>query len=529
MTKTASFLALLLLAVPGGVTAPAPAFNPYDAKVDVVSRNAVDDLVFAKLESCNVQPAAVCSDGVFVRRAYLDVIGTLPSGYEAKEFILNRSPTKRRDLIDRLLERDEFADYWAMRWSDVLRIKAEFPINLWPNAAQAYHRWIRTCIKEKVPYDQMVRQILTANGSNFRVPPVNFYRAMQNREPAGIAQTIALTFMGTRADKWPKEQLAGMAAFFDKVGYKSTMEWKEEIVFFDPGKTNAAATNVVTIAAPVFPDGTPAHLASDQDPREVFADWLIDPKNPWFTRNIANRVWAWLLGRGIIQEPDDIRPDNPPTNPELLALLERDLIDSHYDLKHLYRLILNSKTYQLSSIPKVSDTSGDANFSYYLLRRLDAEVLIDALDKITAGTENYSSPIPEPFTYIPENQRSITLADGSITSSFLEMFGRSPRDTGLVSERNNRPTAEQRLHLLNSSAMQRKIEQSPMIKNLTVPSHGPREIATSMYLGILSRFPTEQESKIVEAYFQSGNVARREAAVDLVWSLINSAEFLYRH
>jgi hypothetical protein len=375
----------------------------------------------------------------------------------------------------------------------------------------------------------MVRQMLTASGSNFRVPPVNFYRAMQNREPAGIAQTVALTLMGTRADQWPKERLAGMAAFFAKVGYKSTAEWKEEIVFFDPGKTNLVGSNVVAIAAPVFPDGTPARLSPDQDPREVFADWLIDPKNPWFTRNIANRIWAWLLGRGIIQEPDDIRPDNPPSNPELLALLERELIDSHYELKRLYRLILNSKTYQLSSVPKAGSAEGDANFSHYPLRRLDAEVLIDALDKITAGTENYSSPIPEPFTYIPENQRSITLADGSITSTFLEMFGRSSRDTGLMSERNNRPTAEQRLHLLNSSVMQRKIEQSPMIKNLTVPANGPREIATGMYLGILSRFPTEAELKVVEAYFQSSRLARREAAVDLVWSLINSAEFLYRH
>jgi hypothetical protein len=529
MTRAVSCLTVLLLVIPGGNAAPGPRLNPYDSKVDQAARNAVDELVFAKLDQCKEQPAAVCSDGVFVRRAYLDVIGTLPSGFEAREFILDRSPTKRRALIDKLLERDEFADYWAMKWSDILRIKAEFPINLWPNAAQAYHRWVRTCIRDNVPYDQMVRQMLTSSGSNFRVPPVNFYRAMQNREPAGIAQTVALTFMGTRADKWPKDRLAGMAAFFTKVGYKYTAEWKEEIVYFDPCKTNAVASNEVATAPAVFPDGSAAHLSPDQDPREVFADWLIDPKNPWFTQNIANRVWAWLLGRGIIHEPDDARPDNPPSNPELLALLERELIASHYDLKHLYRLMLTSKTYQLSSLPKADSTEGDANFSHYLLRRLDAEVLIDALDKITAGTENYSSAIPEPFTYIPENKRSIALPDGSITSTFLEMFGRSPRDTGLESERNNRPTAEQRLHLLNSTQMQRKIEQSPMIKNLTVAGKTTREIASGIYLGILSRFPTEEELKTAEAYFQAGKLSRREAAVDVVWSLINSAEFLYRH
>ncbi len=217
----------------------------------------------------------------------------------------------------------------------------------------------------------------------------------------------------------------------------------------------------------MFPDGTPAHLSPDQDPREVFADWLIDAKNPWFARNIVNRVWSWLLGRGIIQEPDDIRPDNPPSNPDLLALLEQELVAHQYDLKHLYRLILNSKTYQLSCLPKAGDAADDADFAHYPLRRLDAEVLIDALDQITGTTEDYSSAIPEPFTFIPENQRSIALADGSITSSFLEMFGRPPRDTGLESERNNRPTADQRLHLLNSSHVQRKIEQSPMLRNLT--------------------------------------------------------------
>ena len=524
-------LAVLLLAAQAVLAAAAPVLNPYDARVDLGKRNAVDEAVFSQLETCKVQPAAVCSDGVFVRRVYLDVIGTLPSGFEAREFILDRSPTKRSKLIDKLLERDEFADYWAMRWSDILRIKAEFPINLWPNAAQAYHRWVRTCLKDNVPYDQMVREMLTASGSNFRVPPVNFYRAMQNREPAGIAQTVALTFMGARTDKWPKERLTGLAAFFTEVGYKSTAEWKEEIVFFDPDKTNAAATNElkITRAMAVFPDGTPARLLPDQDPREAFANWLIDPKNPWFTRNIANRLWAWLLGRGIIEEPDDIRPDNPASNPELLALLELELSSHQYDLKHLYRLILNSKTYQLSAIAKGENTQGDRNFSHYPLRRLDAEVLIDALNKITGGTENYSSPIPEPFTYIPESQRSITLPDGSISSSFLEMFGRSSRDTGYFTERNNRPTAEQRLHLLNSSAIQRKIEQSPMIKNLIVAGKEPRDIATGIYLGILSRFPTDEELKVVQAYFQSSELTRREAGVDLVWALINSQEFLYRH
>ena len=453
-------------------------------------------------------------------------------------------------LIDRLLERDEFADYWAMKWSDVLRVKAEFPINLWPNAAQAYHRWIRTSLRENLPYDQFVRELLTANGSNFRVGQVNFYRAVQNKTPEGIAQAVALTFLGTRADKWPKERLEGMAAFFEQISFKATTEWKEEIVAFDADK--AAAGDAAT--TPTFPDGTRAQLSPGQDPRQVFADWLITAENPWFARNIANRVWSWLLGRGIVHEPDDIRPDNPPSNPELLAYLEQQVVEKKYDLKELFRLILNSHTYQLSSVARSDQPEAAALFAHYPLRRLEAEVLIDALNQITGTTEQYSSPIPEPFTFIPEGQRSIALPDGSITSPFLEQFGRPSRDTGLESERSNRPTAGQRLHLLNSSHIQRKIENSPALQALFAsaapqsagkfnknrkptkfkPSAAaddakqPGEIVNALYLTILSRFPTQDELDTVAAYVQSA-ASRREAGVDLAWALINSAEFLYRH
>jgi hypothetical protein len=235
------------------------------------------------------------------------------------------------------------------------------------------------------------------------------------------------------------------------------------------------------------------------------------------------------MGRGIIQEPDDIRPDNPPANPELLAYLETELVASHYDLKHLHRLILNSRTYQQSALRSKPTPEGDANFDHYPLRRLEAEVLIDALCQITGTTEKYTSAIPEPFTYIPENQRSIALPDGSISSSFLELFGRPPRDTGLESERNNRPTAAQQLHLLNSSHVQRKLEESPRLQNLIQSQGGPRQAINGLYLMILSRYPTEEEWRTVSGYSQTGNVKEREAMVDIAWALINSAEFLFRH
>jgi hypothetical protein len=509
-----------LAAAATALSAERPVHPVYESRAALAPQGKIDQLVFERLKRLDIQPAYPCSDAVFLRRVYLDVIGTLPTAQEATAFLQDQTPNKRALLIDRLLERDEFADYWAMKWSDLLRVKAEFPINLWPNAAQAYFHWIRAAIRENKPYDRFVRELLTASGSNFRSAPVNFYRAMQSKEPAAIAQTVALTFMGTRAENWPKPRLIGMAGFFTQVAYKETGEWKEEIVYFKPAAAQATA---------IFPDGIPAKLVAGRDPREAFADWLITPKNPWFTRNIANRVWSWLLGRGIIQEADDIRDHNPPVNPELLAYLEQELSGSKYDLKHLYRLILNSQTYQLSSIARSDRPEAAANFAQYPIRRLDAEVLADAICETTGTTESYTSAIPEPFTFIPEGQHSISLPDGSITSAFLELFGRPPRDSGLEAERNNRLTAAQQLHLLNSSHVERKIEQSPKFQYVIRNSRNGQGLVSALYLMILSRYPTDEELKIVGAYTQAGTLKPREATIDLAWALMNSAEFLYRH
>ena len=503
------------------LAAGAAPVSTFETAGELRPNNRIDELVFAQWKKLGIQPANLCSDSVFVRRAYLDVIGTLPTAQEAAEFIASTATDKRAALIDRLLERDEFADYWAMKWSDLLRVKAEFPINLWPNAAQAYYHWIRDSIRSNKPYDQFVREMLTGSGSNFRTPPVNFYRAMQNRAPDGIAQTVTLTFMGARADKWPKEQLSQMARFFSQIGFKQTGEWKEEIVYFDPAK-NAALPMTATL-----PNGSPARFAPGEDPREVFAAWLVTPQNPWFTRNIVNRVWCWLLGRGIVHEADDIRADNPPENPELLAWLEHQLAASHYDLKRVYQLILNSTTYQLSSIGRSPDAA--AHFAAYAPRRLDAEVLADALNQITGTSEEYSSAIPEPYTFMPDFQRAISLPDGSISSSFLELFGRPPRDTGLEAERNNRFSNGQRLHMLNSSHVQRKVQQGPKLLALMQQnSKNPKELVTQIYLTILSRYPTEEEFKMVAAHSSAG-VRGPAAAMDLIWALLNGKEFLYRH
>ena len=521
-------LMVVLLAAACEAAPPELGTNVFESPATPAPQNQIDKLVFAQLARLNLQPV-LCSDAVFVRRAYLDVLGILPTAKEAREFIQDPdTENKRRLLIDRLLERDEFADYWAMRWGDVLRIKAEFPVNLWPNAAQAYHRWVRASLAENKPYDRFARELLTSSGSNFRVGPVNFYRAIQNRTPEGIAGAVALTLMGARVDSWPTNRLSGMAAFFSQIGYKPTSEWKEEHVFWDPLGASAAAGNVApgrpTVDAvaerssasalsslpirtnrppsvAVFPDGTTVKLSPDTDPREVFANWLITPKNPWFTRSIVNRVWAWLLGRGIINEPDDIRDDNPPSNPALLAWLETQMVAGHYDLKQLYRLILNSQTYQLSSAPRSQSPEAEANFASYPLRRLDAEVLIDAINQVTGTSDLYTSPIPEPFTYIPKGMPAVAIADGSITSPFLALFGRPARATGMANERNNKPTADQCLYLLNSSDVQRKLEQGPTMQAIIGFGHRAEpEILEELYLTILSRFPTSEEVKAIQGY-----------------------------
>jgi len=532
-----------LLAVVAGAAALEADPSAFESPAAAAPEGQIDKLVLAKLSKLGIQPSH-CSDAVFIRRVYLDVIGTLPTATEVREFLADPDTKNKRSLlIDRLLERDEFAEYWAMKWGDILRIKAEFPVNLWPNAAQAYHRWVKASIAQNKPYDKFAREMLTASGSNFRVGSVNFYRAIQNRTPEGIATAVALTFMGTRAENWPTNQLAGMAAFFSQIGYKPTREWKEEVVFWDPLNASAQASSSVSNAPPppltnttphtvVFPDGKRIKLSPERDPREVFAEWLIAPKNPWFTRNISNRIWAWLLGRGIIHEPDDIRADNPPVNPALLAYLEKELVASRYDLKQLYRMILNSRTYQSSFVPRSDIAQAEANFGSYAVRRLEAEVLIDAINRVTGSSDLYTSAIPEPFTYIPADQPAIALADGSITSPFLALFGRSARATGMENERVNKMLPAQWLHLLNSSHIQRKLEQGPKLKAIFDSGRKPPEMVEELYLTILSRLPTPDEVKIAEDYGKSDRpkaTKRREDWVDITWALVNSTEFLYRH
>lgn len=571
----------LLLFCGSGVVAIGDKEFPKDDSVASanVSRR-IDELALAVLKKKGITPSEKCSDEVFIRRVFLDVIGTIPPPQQVRGFLANKDPLKRARLIDTLLERDEFAEYWGLKWGDLLRIKAEFPSNLWPNAVQAYDRWVRESLRQNKHYDQFVRELLTASGSNFRDPPANFYRAFQGRTPRQIADNVALLFMGVRLDKagLTEDQILGLSAFFAKVGYKGTDEWKEEIVFFNPA---GQLTNAATGGKPVIPqtpDGRVFTLAADQDPRVAFAEWLTAPDNPWFARCIVNRVWYWLLGRGLVHEPDDMRASNPPWSPELLAYLEKELVTHHFDLKHIYRVILNSDTYQRSSVPTDGNIGDRDGFSRYRIRRLDAEPLLDAINQITGGGEKYTSNIPEPFTFLPDDQRAITLSDGSIESPFLELFGRPARNTSYESERSSVPSVFQVQHLLNSSHVQKKIEKSGVLRQLvnqkkpvvavpvkaaagatnaiSTPSRLGGDASPSskagtgvdvskpieatpvvenaalieeLYLRILSRFPTPQEIQVANEYLKSSKRPLTDSVCDLVWALINTAEFSLKH
>jgi len=329
-----------------------------------------------------------------------------------------------------------------------------------------------------------------------------------------------------------------MAAFFGKVGYKGTAEWKEEIVFHDPALQFLHPETQEPVQARL-PGSIAVELSPDEDPRQAFADWLVESEV--FAHSVANRIWYWLLGRGMIHESDDIRAGNPPQNPALLDFLAQELVDSGYDLRYIYRIILNSRTYQRSSIHNEANLADESNFSRYYVRRLDAEVLIDAICRITGTTESYSSEIPEPFTFIPQNQRSIKLSDGSITSPFLDLFGRPPRDTGYESERNNTPSSAQKLHLLNSTHIQKKIVKNKRLLGLYRKNaekgqeepdfgwHPPEKAIEGMYLSILSRYPTKRETDRILAYSKESGLNRWEASVDVVWALMNTKEFVFKH
>lgn len=502
----------------------APA-NPYEeGEINLQdSKNPVDIALAAHFESLGLKPAKRCSDSVFIRRATLDLTGRIPSPERLEAFLDDESPDKREKLVDELLASDEFVNYMSLRLGDILRIKAEFPINLWPNAAQAYTRFIRKSLSDGLGWDEMARRMLSSSGSNFRVGEVNFLRAMQSRTPESTASCAALTFMCARYDKIPEERRKALASFFSRVGYKSTKEWKEEIVFDDPSKRAPFVS--------VFPDGSAAVFSADMSVRAGFAEWLTKRGNPYFSKAFANRIWTWIFGTPIVSPVDDMFfSGNRPVSARLLETLAEKFERSGFDIRGLIRTIVLSEAYSQSFIPEPSNNPEAAakNFAVYPVRRLDAEILIDTVCSITGTTEIYSSTTPEPYTTMPDYSAAADLPDGSVTTSFLELFGKSPRDTGYADERVNAPSASQKLHMLNSSQILRKISYSKFSRRFFVMPY--KKGVYSLYTNILSRRPTSAELKEFEQYKPEGKQFRQwEAMIDTMWALFNSDEFSNRH
>lgn len=447
-----------------------------------------------------------CRDDVFFRRAHLTITGALPSAQACEKFLDNTRANKREVLIDRLLTSELSLRYMQMRWGDILRIKSEFPSNLWPNGVQAYNRWIYEQLLNNVPYDKMVRELLLSEGSNFRAPASNFYRGFQKRTSKNIYANINLLFLGNRNCTDNGHQC------FAQIRYKSTKEWKEEIVYID-------YYDSVPWQSTILEDGTTLRLTAGSDWREAYVEWLTSRTNRRFAEVMVNRMWYWVFGKGIVNEPDDWRADNKPSDPQLLKELTDEFIDSGFDVRALMKRILLSEQFNSPAAPV-----GD-----YQPQRLPAEVIVDALASVTGIWSTYSSRVPEPFTFYPPRTRSTHLGDATVSSSELELFGKVSRDVSLESQRNNAITSRQLLYLMNSSQLERRIRKSSALQKLYLNNTNIESIANAITLRVLSRRATPQEVALYKEYAEQSGLPLDEVAIDIVWAQINSNEFLYNH
>jgi hypothetical protein len=495
--------------------------DPYPA---LPENNFIDTLVFRELRRLNILPSEPAGDAEYLRRAYLDVIGTLPTAAEARQFLADPGPTKRARLVDELLQRPEFADLWALRWADLLRVDRAA---LGPKRAYAYYKWIRDGFAAGRPYDQLARELLTAEGLLDEVPPGAFYKAMAR--PGQTASTLVQVFLGVRIacaechhhpfDRWTQDDYYGMQAFFSGVQVQGTPAG-EAVAGQGPALAKNPRTGADVIAHPLA-EKLPAKAPAG-DPREALADWLTAKDNPWFARNLANRVWAHLMGRGLVEPVDDVRGTNPPTHPELLDALAQYTVEHHYDIRALIRLITASRVYQLSSRPNATNERDEQNYSRARFKRLGAEVLLDMVSQVTG--------VPECFPGAPPGTRAIQLWDSKVSHYFLKVFGRPERITACECERRQEPSVAQVLHLLNAPQMQARFShEGGLVAKLVRREASDRALVEELYLTYYSRPPTDGERQAALEYLAQANGRRRQAAEDLAWSLMNSLEFLFNH
>ena len=490
-------------------------------------RNFIDDLVLKKLKDLNVEPSPRSSDAEFIRRVFLDTIGTLPGAEDVRKFLADTSDSKRDALIEQLLDRPEFADYWSYQWSDLLLVSSR---NLKPSSMWSFYNWIHDNVSANTPWDVMVRNIVTAQGSTVQNGAANFYAIHDN--PADLSETASQAFLGMSIncakchnhpmEKWTNDQYYQMANLFARVRTKNGAEDGERIVFA------AASGDLVQPLrgkpqTPAPLDGAPLPKNFSGDRREPLAAWLTSPENPYFTRAIVNRIWANFFGVGLVENVDDLRMTNPASNEELLSTAARHLVENKYDLKSLMRAILQSATYQRTSEPLPTNKDENRFYSRYYPKRLMAEVLLDAYSQVTSA--------PTEFKYYPRGLRAIQLPDSKVDSYFLGSFGRPEREKTCTCERTSEPSVTQVLHIFNGDTLNQKLaaKQNSLTKLLD-SKKSPAEIVDEAYLAALARFPTPEEKLKFQAALEQTKPDEFRAAVeDVFWAVLSSKEFIFNH
>ncbi|MFM9116182.1 MAG: DUF1549 domain-containing protein [Planctomycetota bacterium] len=493
------------------------------------TKGFVDELVFGKLKALGLPSSTVSDDTTFLRRVSVDVTGRLPSLAETEAFLADKDPNKRENLVNRLVDSADYADYFANKWNAILRNKRRQDSD--KSATFAFHDWIRENLINNVPYDQFVREILTASGEPGKSPAVSWYREVKDQS-AQVEDTAQL-FLGLRIqcarchhhpfEKWSQADYYGFTAFFAQVGRKKGDEQNEERIFHKVG--TAAARNPKT-GKDIRPTGLGSDtldIAPDVDPRHALVDWMADAKNPFFAKSLVNRYWKHFFGRGLVDPEDDMRVTNPASNPALLDALAKDFIDHKFDLKHLVRTICNSNVYQLSAEPNQWNRDDKQNFSRYYPKRLNAEVLLDAIDQVTGS--------PTAFGAIPAGTRAVQLPDNGFNSYFLTVFGRPESSSACECERSSEANLAQSLHLLNSGEIQGKLTSgSGRAATLAADANRPLPAKIrDLYLLAFSREPSAEEVNIAVAHIEKNKAEPKRAFEDIVWALLNTKEFLFNH
>jgi len=489
-----------------------------------VEANYVDTLVNAKLKKLRIAPSGLCTDEAFLRRVYVDVIGVLPTAEEYTRYMASTSPTKREELVDELLGRKEFAELWVLKWAELLQIRSSNQVSY--KSTLLYYNWLQDKIARNVPVNEWVQELLGANGGTFKNPATNYYQ--NETDILKVTENVAQVFMGMRVqcaqchnhpfDRWTMDDYYGFAAFFSQIGRKGTDDPRETIVFNSGGgEVRHPLGN--RVMAPKFLGGVAPDVAG-KDRRLLMSNWLASPENPYFATNLSNIVWAHFFGSGIINEVDDVRVSNPPSNGELLNELGKRFTDYKYDFKKLVRDICVSKTYQRSTQTNASNEQDTRNFSHAAIRRIKAETFLDCISQVTET--------PNKFPGLPLGARAVQIADGTVSNYFLTTFGRATRDTVCACEVRLEPTLSQSLHLLNGDTTGQRIRQGNLIGKRITDKKQPLDIIDEVYVRCLARRPTEAEKQKLVALI-AAETDKKKALEDVFWAVLNSREFMFNH